>query len=167
MKFILIAILVLAFILAPIIALKPRGRQSRIEKLRLHARAQGANFSMRRLPALKTELQESQPLAVYSIPPEDFLLTLPEWVLRRTSYAHDMNFLGEWNWVNEQRPPEPVQQYLRTHLVEVPASVMALSGGPNGLAFFWTEEGDTQVMTKLIDFIKGLKQSYRTMMSLE
>lgn len=157
MKFILILILTAAFILAPIIALVPRGRQSRIEKLRLFARTQGASFSMRRLPALKTETETNSPVPVYTLPPGDALKTQAEWILRRTPYAHDLHFFKEWNWMNEERPAARVQEFLLSRLEQLPQSVKAIAAGPQGVSLFWAEDEDQQQLSDLIDLLKQLK----------
>lgn len=158
MKFILILILVLAFILAPIIALKPRGRQNRLEQLRLAARAQGAVFSMRRLPALKTDTELSDPLAVYSLTPGEKLQMQSEWILRRTSYQHSLNFFEEWDWANEHRPSDSIQTLLKSRLASLPESVKGISAGPHGVALFWTEEGEKEFLVEMIDLLKQIKQ---------
>ncbi len=158
MKFILILILALAFILAPIIALKPRGRQSKLEQLRLAARAQGAVFSMRRLPALKTDMELSAPLAVYSLTPGEKLQMQSEWILRRTSYQHSLNFFEEWDWANDQRPANPIQDLLKSHLASLPDSVKGFSAGPHGVGVFWTEEGEKDFLVEMIDLLKQIKQ---------
>lgn len=157
MKFILILILVLAFILAPIIALKPRGRQNRLEQLRLAARAQGAVFSMRRLPPLKTDTELSEPLAVYSLPPGEKLQMQAEWVLRRTSYQHALNFSEEWDWANEQRPADAIQDLLKFRLSSLPDSIKGFSAGPHGAAFYWTEDGDKDLLIEMINLLKQIK----------
>lgn len=156
-KFILILILVLAFILAPIIALKPRGRQNKLEQLRLAARTQGAVFSMRRLPPLKTDSELSAPLAVYSLPPGEKLQIQTEWILRRTSYHHPLNFFEDWDWANEQRPSEVIQNLLKSRLSSLPESVKGISAGPHGAAFYWTEEGEKELLQDMIDLLKQIK----------
>jgi hypothetical protein len=156
-KFILILILVLAFILAPIIALKPRGRQNKLEKLRLAARAEGAVFSMRRLPALKTDTELSDPLAVYSLPPGEKLQMQSEWILRRTSYHHSLNFFEEWDWANQQRPVDAIQDLLKSRLSSLADSIKGFSAGPHGAAFYWTEEGENELLIEMIDLLKQIK----------
>lgn len=160
MTFFLILLGVFAFILAPIIALKPRGKQSRLEKLRLLAREKGARYSIRRLPPLNTELKPSDPLVVYSIPPAELMVNQPEWILRRTVYAHDVNFFREWDWANEQRPMEAVQLLLMENLAAFPESVMAISAGSGGVAFFWKEETDEQTLLAMLDFLQAIRRLY-------
>jgi hypothetical protein len=158
--FILVLILVVAVIVAPIIALKPRGKQSRIEKMRLLARTKGALYSLRRLPPLKTDMEESAVLPVYTIAPSEKMMVMDEWILRRTEYSHDVNFFKEWDWANEHRPPQAVQDFLLKGLVNLPASVVGFSAGHTGVAVFWTEEGDEQTLLELIDFLNHIQALY-------
>lgn len=160
MTFILVLILVVAVILAPIIALKPRGRQSRIEKLRLLAREKGALYSLRRLPPLKTDLEQSAAVPVYTMAPSEKMMGMEEWILRRTEYSHDVNFFKEWDWANEHRPPQSVQDFLLKRLINLPESVVGFSAGQNGVAIFWMEEGDEQTLQELIDFLKHIQAFY-------
>jgi hypothetical protein len=160
MTFFWVLLGVCAFILAPIIALKPRGKQKRVEKLRLLAREKGAFYSVRRLPPLKTELTPSDPLVVYSIQSGEQLINQPEWILRRTQYVHDVNFFKEWDWANEHRPIESVQKFLMENLSVLPESVMGISAGNAGIAFFWKEETDEQTLTSLLDFLQNIRRLY-------
>jgi hypothetical protein len=158
--FIWILIVVIAFVLAPIIALKPRGKQSRIEKLRLLAREKGALYSVRRLPPLKTDAEKSSAMAVYTIASEEKLINQQEWILRRTLYAHDVNFFKEWDWANDQRPPESVQNFLLKRLMDLPKSVQAIAAGHAGIAIFWNEEDAQETLLELIDFLKHIRALY-------
>ena len=54
--FFIILILAFAIVLGPISMLRPNPAQKRKEQLRLHASKQGVRFSIRRLPALKTDI---------------------------------------------------------------------------------------------------------------
>lgn len=160
MTFILVLVLVVAFIVAPIIALKPRGKQSQLENMRLLARSKGVLYSLRRLPPLKTDTQQSDALAVYTLSPNEKISGVDEWILRRTQYAHDLNFFNEWDWANEHRPPESIQQFLLKRLLNLPTSVNGISAGHNGVAFFWKEEGDEQTLLEMIDFLQHIRALY-------
>lgn len=160
MTFILVLVLVVAFIVAPIIALKPRGKQSQLENMRLLARSKGVLYSLRRLPPLKTDTQQSDALAVYTLSPNEKISGVDEWILRRTQYAHDLNFFNVWDWANEHRPPESIQQFLLKRLFNLPASVVGISAGHNGVAFFWKEEGDEQTLLEMIDFLQHIRALY-------
>jgi hypothetical protein len=151
---------VFAFILAPIIALKPRGKQSRLEKLRLLAREKGARYSLRRLPPLKTELSAPEPLVVYTIQPATQLINEPEWILRRTHYTHDVNFFKDWDWANQHRPTELAQKWLINNLDNLPESIIALSAGGAGIAFFWKEETDEQTLLAMLNVLQQIHDLY-------
>lgn len=160
MTFFWVLLGVIAFILAPIIALKPRGKQSRLEKLRLLAREKGARYSMRRLPPLKTEINNPEVRTVYSIQPAKQLVNQPEWILRRTDYTHDVNFFKDWDWANEHRPIQSVQTFLIQRLDDLPESVVGISAGGAGISFFWKEETDEQTLLKMLDFLRQIQDLY-------
>jgi hypothetical protein len=160
MTFFWVLLGVIAFILAPIIALKPRGKQSRLEKLRLLAREKGARYSLRRLPPLKTEINNPEARTVYSIQPAKQLVNQPEWILRRTDYTHNVNFFKEWDWANEHRPIQPVQTLLTRKLDNLPESVVAISAGGAGISFFWKEETDEQTLLQMLDFLQQIHDLY-------
>ncbi len=160
MTFIFVLILVVAFIVAPIIAMKPRGKQSRLEQMRLLARNKGVLYSMRRLPQLKTESGQPDALPVYTLAPTEKMLGIDEWILRRTQYAHDVNFYKEWDWANSHRPPQSVQDFLLKRLVNLPASVEGISAGHHGVAVFWREEGDEHTLIELVDFLRHIQALY-------
>jgi len=128
--------------------------------MRLLARSKGALYSLRRLPPLKTDMEQSAAVPVYTIAPSEQMMTKDEWILRRTNYSHDVNFFKEWDWANENRPPASVQDFLLKRLVHLPASVVGFSAGHTGTAVFWTEEGDEQLLLELIDFLKHLQALY-------
>lgn len=160
MTFFLILLGVIAFIIAPIIALKPRGKQSQLEKLRLLAREKGALYSLRRLPPLKTDTDASPVWTVYTVAPNEKLSHQDEWILRRTQYPHELNFFKEWDWANDNRPPESVQNFLLKRLVDIPDSVMGFAAGHSGVSFFWKEEDDKETLLSLIDLLKHLQALY-------
>lgn len=155
--FFIVLILAVAMVLGPISMLRPNPAQRRKEQLRLHASKQGLRFSIRRLPALKTDMEQSTSMPVYYLPPPK-TRDLPEWILMRTSYAHEGNFYQEWDWQTDSRPNEAVCDLLKTYLPQLPASVLAISRGALGTCVFWMEKEGMETLDMLIEMLIKLDQ---------
>jgi hypothetical protein len=155
--FFIVLILAVAMVLGPISMLRPSPAQRRKEQLRLHASKHGLRFSMRQLPALKTDLEQSAPMSVYYLPPPKTQGT-SEWILMRTSYAHEGNFHQEWDWQTASRPNEATCDLLKSYLPQLPASVPAISRGALGICVFWTEKEGMETLDVLIEMLVKLDQ---------
>lgn len=151
-------ILVIAIILGPISMLRPSPGQKRKEALRLYASKEGVRFSMRRLPALKTDINQAASIPVYYLPPPK-IQDIPEWILMRTHYQHEGNFYLEWDWQSDVRPNEAATNLLKTYLPQLPESVRAISHGSLGLCVFWQEKEDLEMLNLLIEMLKTLNQA--------
>lgn len=138
--------------------LRPNPAQRRKEQLRLHASKQGVRFNMRRLPALKTDTEQSAPMPVYYLPPQKTQAT-QEWILMRTSYVHEGNFHEEWDWQSDARPDEATCELLKTYLPQLPASVPAVSRGAPGTCVFWTEKEGIETLDLLIEMLTKLDRT--------
>ena len=157
--FFIILLITCAVVLGPITMLKPSPAQRRKELLRLLASKQGVRFTMRRLPALKTDIDQSRLLPVYYLLPQSKKRAAEgEWILMRTSYEHEGNFYQEWDWQSDVRPSTAICAYLKLHLPQLPASVFAISQGNLGACVFWLESEGEQVLQLLIDMLITLQQ---------
>lgn len=156
--FFIILILAFAIVLGPISMLRPNPAQKRKEQLRLHASKQGVRFSIRRLPALKTDIEQSASTPVYYLPPPK-TRDNQEWILMRTSYVHEGNFHQEWDWQNNARPNAATCELLKAYLPQLPISVSAISRGALGTCVFWTEKEGTETLDVLIDMLNKLDQA--------
>lgn len=155
--FFIILILTFALILGPISMLRPSPGQKRKEQLRLYASKQGLRFSMRRLPALKTDTNQSAPIPVYYLPPPK-MQDVREWILMRTHYEHDGNFYREWDWQTDARPTDAACELLKTYLPQLPESVPAISFGNLGMCVFWLEKEGQDTLETLIEMLTRLNQ---------
>lgn len=127
-------------VLGPISMLRPSASQRRKEQLRVRAHARGIRFTMRRLPALKTDTEQRLAMPVYYLPPKTTAIDVPEWILMRTPYEHEGNFHRDWAWQTPVRPNERVSTLLKIYLPRLPQSVAAISHGPLGICVFWSEK---------------------------
>jgi len=157
--FFIILILAFAIVIGPISMLRPSPAQQRKEQLRLHASKQGVRFSMRRLPALKTDVDQPATMPVYYLPPPPKAREVPEWILMRTTYAHEGNFYQEWDWQTDIRPGDGTCSLLRTYIPQLPASVSAISGGNSGISVFWSEREGVEILDLLIEMLAKLHEA--------
>lgn len=160
--FFVVLIITFALILGPISLLKPSPGQKRKEQLRLYASKQGLRFSMRRLPALKTDLNQSSPIPVYYLP-QPKIKDVPEWILMRTQYAHEGNFYLEWDWQSDIRPKDATLKLLESYMAKLPESVRAISYGGMGMCIFWLEKEEQETLQLLIDILRELNQAENSM----
>ncbi|MEN0037500.1 MAG: hypothetical protein AAGC78_10540 [Cellvibrio sp.] len=156
--FFVLLLLAFALVIGPISMLKPSPAQKRKEQLRLYAAKFGLRFSMRQLPKLKTEIERSQPMPVYYLPPQDKSRAIPEWILVRTSYEHEGNFYREWDWQTDVRPAENICALLKNYLPQLPASVSAISQGGLGTCVFWTEKEGAETLDLLAKILTEIHQ---------
>ena len=157
--FFIILIVTFAVVLGPISMLRPSPEQKRKEQLRLHASKQGARFGMRRLPTLKTDMDQAAAMPVYYLPPPPKTQDVPEWILMRTSYVHESNFYLEWDWQTDVRPSAATFDLLKTYLPQVPASVPAISRGNLGVCVVWHEKESVETLDVLIEMLTRLHQT--------
>lgn len=157
--FFIIVILALAIVIGPITMLRPSPAQKRREQLRLHAANHGLRFSMRRLPALKTDVDQAELMPTYYLPPQTKPRASTEWILMRTSYVHEGNFYQEWDWQSEQRPIDTVINLLKEYLPKLPPSVPAITHDSLGTCVCWSEKEGVETLDLLIEMLNKLHQA--------
>lgn len=157
--FFIIVIIAFAMVIGPISMLRPNPAQRRKEALRLHGSKLGLRFSMRQLPLLKTDMDQSPAMPVYYLPPKDKSRAVPEWILVRTSYEHEGNFYREWDWQSSVRPDANVCDLLKCYLPELPTSVPAISQGNLGTCVFWSEKEGVETLDLLIKMLNDIHQA--------
>lgn len=155
--FFLILLLVFSLVLGPIMMLRPKPAQKRKEALRQYAAGNGVRFTMRKLPKLKTDLDEPGISPVYYLAPTTQMQSLPTWVLMRTHYEHEGNFFRTWDFQGENRPDEKACSILREYLPNLPESVPVISQGKVGSCVFWSEKEDRELLDILIKLLKALQ----------
>lgn len=155
--FFVILILVISLILGPIAMLRPNPAQKRKEALRQYAADKGLRFTLRKLPKLKTDMEEPDVSPVYYLAPTPQMQALPTWILVRTHYEHEGNFYREWDWHGEHRPTGLVNEKLRIYLPELPGSVAAIAQGDAGTSALWNERGSKDVVDLLARMLNDLQ----------
>lgn len=158
--FIGLLIVAIALVLGPIAMLRPNPAQKRKEQLRLQASAQGVRFSMRRLPALKTDMEVPPVVPVYFLPPPATMQCQDDWVLMRTGYEHEGNFYKEWDWQGAARPSDVICAILKTLLPNLPASVPAIAQGKSGTCVFWRESEGEAELERLVSLLRTLDSQF-------
>jgi len=157
--FFIILIVAAAIVIGPISMLRPSPTQRRKEALRLYASNKGLRFSMRMLPALKTDTEQPASMPVYYLPPKNKSNDVAEWILMRTSYVHEGNFYQEWDWQTNVQPSAAVCDALKAYLPQLPVSVPAISHGNMGTCVFWSEKEGDETLDLLIDMLTKLHQA--------
>lgn len=157
--FFIILIVAIAMVIGPISMLRPSLGQKRKEDLRLHANKHAVRFSMRRLPALKTDIEQAAPIPVYYLPPLTKSREISEWIIMRTHYVHEGNFYLEWDWQTDVRPNDATTVVLKTYLPQLPASVTAISRSNMGMCVFWSEQEGVETLDLLIEMIRALQHA--------
>jgi hypothetical protein len=151
-------IVAVALVLGPIMMMRPNPAQKKLEAMRLLARAEGVQYSIRNLPQQADEADKPAPVAVYFLPPTNANSTAG-WMLMRTRYQHDIHFLGWWAWRNEVRPNNAEQTVLREQLELLPESVRAVSAGTEGISVYWEETGGEPVLKQILGLLKALQEA--------
>lgn len=157
--FFVILILAISLILGPIAMLKPKPAQKRKEALRQYAASKGLRFTLRKLPKLKTDIEEPGVGPVYYLAPTAQLQALPTWVLVRTQYEHEGNFYRAWDWLNEHRPGQAVSGKLRNYLPQLPDSINVVAQGEAGTSVFWNEKEGSETIDLLAQMLAELQSA--------
>ena len=157
--FFIIVIIALAIVIGPISMLRPSQAQRHREQLRLHATSRGLRFNMRRLPALKTDMDQAALMPAYYLPPSAKSGAANEWIIMRTSYVHEGNFYQEWDWQGSQRPIDAITGLLRGYLPRLPISVVAITQDNLGVCVFWSEKEGVETLDLLIEMLNSLHQA--------
>jgi hypothetical protein len=154
--FFVLLILVLASILGPLSLLRPSPAQRRKEVLRQLAHQSGFRFALRRLPKQATDMEEPAALPVYYLPPDPKVNAENDWMLLRTSYAHDANFYQEWAWQADKEASAEVMDILKKYLPSLPNSVKAISQGTLGTCVYWSEQEDEKMLQHLLTLLREI-----------
>jgi len=153
---IIILIIAVALVLGPVMMLRPNPAQKNKEDLRTRARTRGVHFSMRNLPRQPDEQEQPAAIPVYFLPPTK-TQTSTSWMLVRTNYQHDINFLGWWAWQGQPRAIGAEIDVLTAQLPVLPQSVRAVSAGGGGVCVYWEEKGGEPVLQQILQLIDSLK----------
>lgn len=155
---IIILIVTASLILGPLAMMRPDPVQKNKENLRMLARASGVHYSIRNLPRQADQQEAPEPSPVYFAPPSETQNTA-SWMLVRTGYEHEVNFLGWWAWQGEVRATDAELAVLKERLQDLPDSVRAISAGGKGVCVYWGEKGGEPVLQQILNLIGALKKA--------
>ncbi len=136
MMAVIVICLVFAMMLGPLMLMRPSPYQQKLAVLRNKAASAG----------LRVQLQsfKGQSLAVYQKPwPSDGSRAWRshEWMLELKGYAHDIHFLGCWDWLGEPSPAEQSATCIQRAVQSLPSGVVYLSATKLGVSVYWNEAG--------------------------
>lgn len=155
--FAVIMLVVIALVVGPIMMMRPDPVQKNKENMRAIAFKKGIRFSVKNLPQQLTETEKPEPTSVYYFPPDKHDQD-EDWLLLRTSYQHDIHFLGSWAWQGDVRATNAEQDVLKKYLPSLPDTVRAVSVGRQGVCVYWYEKGGEVVLEQIIALLENLKQ---------
>jgi len=155
---IVMLIIAIALVLGPIMMMRPNPAQKNKETMRALARARGVHYSMRNLPRQPDQLEQPAAVPVYFLPPVKTQNT-GGWMLVRTYYQHEINFLGWWAWQGERRATNAELEVLMEYLPQLPDSVREVSAGGEGVYVYWEEKGGEAVLQQILALLASLKDS--------
>jgi hypothetical protein len=155
----IIMLLSMALVVGPMMMLRPDPSQKNKERMRAIAYAKGIRFSIKKLPQQASELEPPAPIAVYFFAPSNRCGDT-DWLLIRSSYEHDIHFLGTWEWQKQWRATPEEQRILAEYLPQLPESVRAVSSGSQGVCVYWPEKGGDVVLELVIALLEELKREH-------
>ena len=150
------SVIVIALIVGPMMMMRPDPVQKNKENLRSIAFTKGIRFSVKNLPQQPSEIEKPAPIPVYFFAPiKDH--QSDDWLLMRTSYEHEIHFLGSWEWQGKVRATDAEQNVLKKYLPSLPDTVRAVSVGSQGVCVYWYEKGGEAVLEQVIGLLQDLK----------
>ncbi len=156
---VVILVWVMAVAVRPLMKLRPSKRDRQQASFRQRAAEKGLRVTLEAPPRQATDMEAPTRLPVYRQP--GGLGATQAWMLMRAAYEHETHFLGSWAWQGKGRASPAEQRCLSEHLPELPPSVRALSGGPQGWSVFWNEKGGEQAFAAVEAVLAALKDCNR------
>lgn len=147
----LIILLVIALALGPIVALKPTKTQKRQIQLRNCAREAGLQVQVCRLP--QTHRQQ--------VRREDPELGLAY----RLLWHHEVAKVRQFNYLVHREETEPgtapqsIQRELDNILAQLPEAILAVEFTNLGVAVYWRENGDCELVKLIAARLQSLKSA--------
>jgi hypothetical protein len=157
MWLVIIILLSMALVVGPMMMLRPNPIQKNKERMRAIAYAKGIRFTIKKLPQQASELELPEPIAVYFFAPSNTCGDR-DWMLIRSTYEHEMHFLGQWEWQKQWRATTEEQRILTEYLPQLPDAVRAVSSGSQGVCVYWSEKGGDPVLELVIALLEALKR---------
>lgn len=151
----LIAILVMALVLGPILWLKPSPGQARQAQQRLRARREGLEVRLCSLPqSRRCRVRQETPVqgAVYRLP----LLEQPQPPLPDFLWVRE-NATAAWETETAATAPPAVQAALNQVMAAAPADVVAVEAGSGGASIYWQERGGEEAVATVAGLLRPLR----------
>ncbi len=163
MTYLLIA-LVLAIILSPLLSLRSSPRQKLIADLRQCASRQGLQVKLSAHPATREEKPQLDS-AIYRLgwPPDSEASSLrraEQWLLVRSEERGDRSDWDGWRWLTLP-PAAEIVSALDGVVPKLIADVSGLEASSQGVAFYWSEHGDTSDVERMAEALKSLQTAIR------
>lgn len=158
---VLILLWVMAVAVRPLMKLRPSKRDRQQATFRQRAAEKGLRVSLEAPPRQATDMEAPPRLPVYRQPAFRGRGAPQAWMLVRAAYEHEVHFLGRWAWQAKGRASHAEQRCLREHLPQLPASVRALSGAPEGWSVYWNETGGEQALIAVEGVLAALRDCNR------
>lgn len=144
-----IVVLAVLMIVGPLMAIRPTKSQNRLAGLRQLALKEGLSVRMRQDPSA----YNNGLVAVYTYylpghknnqageapPQQKSVRKANRWLLARREYQHELHFQGEWDWLGDERPLPPLQNFLKDHLLKLDGSFLAVESSGHGFGLYWAE----------------------------
>lgn len=145
-------VLAVAMAVGPVLMLKPNKYLQRLAGLRTKALSLGLRVHMLPLEG------ESEQVSAYCHQWDKKDADRKPWLLRRTSYAHELNFYNEWAWQKGMEADACWHQKISSILDNAPSQLLAIGKGPQGLCCYWNERGGEAVLNSISDILAELSR---------
>ncbi|WP_346797722.1 preprotein translocase subunit YajC [Halomonas sp. Bachu 37] len=154
----LIIVLILMFVAAPVMWLKPSPRQKRLVKLRRELGQQGVTIKLEKPPL--HEFKGTMPAYRWRYPEQ---APGPDFTLVRDSHASEAleTYLPGWRWrVAPLRPlPESAHPFFARLLERLPQDALIIESDPQALTLWWWESQNEERFQQYLDDFKGLRDA--------
>jgi hypothetical protein len=150
LKWLLIALGV-GLVLGPVLWMMPSAAQSRQAKLRAHASAIGLQVKIADMPQVhraRIRKEDSLAGAMYILrhPPRH---VCKNWLVSR-------EYGGQWEDEALARVPLAQRKVLEKLNQEIPATIYGFEQNPQGIAIYWSEQGDVAAVDRCLEYLQQL-----------
>lgn len=153
----LIAVLVAAMVLGPVLWMKPSAAQQRQTRLRLKARQLGLDVRLCNLPQTRRQrVRREDPVqgVVYRLPvPDRRKVVALEYLTVREAGG------SPWEVEGQPAPGPGLQPVLQAVCAALPGDVIGLEVAPQGPACYWRERGDEDTVAQLAAELQRLREA--------
>ncbi len=148
-----------ALLLGPILLMQPSAGQRREARLRQCAADQGLRVHLQ-VPPVGTEVpRHIKSMPMYCLPWTEQADTRHQWSLVKKNYTHELHCAGQWDWSVgcESRDVN----FVLPALDRVPAKVVAVAAGPQGLCVYWSEIGSEADVEAIATWLRTTFEAFQ------